>query len=143
VNAALVPDLGRSGNLQAVDAVREAADSISAQPTVFRGHCEVFRLRTSRWHRRCDYSRDTTWFHPCSGIAPGQRYIHVTIYPGHDYVSVEKPSTGSCCLGCASGYSGMGELVPAAFQPRPTRVLTRQAAYNPCEGPSDPTPIIL
>lgn len=85
------------------------------KPTVYHGHCEVFRLRISRRHRRCEYSRDTTWFHPCSDIAPGQQYIHITVYPGHDFIDVKEPSASACCLGCASGYSGMEDLIPAAL----------------------------
>lgn len=79
---------------------------------VYRGVCEVFRLRTSRKHRRCDYSRDTSWYHVCTPISPGQQYIHVTAYPGHDVVETDRPQSGACCLNCASGYTGMDTLCP-------------------------------
>jgi hypothetical protein len=78
--------------------------------TVYRGAHEVFRLRTSRKYRRCDYSRDTSWFRACSDIKPGQQYVHVTVYPGHDFVQTDRPQVGACCIACASGYTGMDTL---------------------------------
>lgn len=80
---------------------------------VYRGAHEVFRLRTARKGRRCDYSRDTSWFRFCKPIEPGQQYIHVTVYPGHDFVQTDRPATGACCLACAEGYTGMETIVRA------------------------------
>lgn len=81
--------------------------------TVYRGANEVFRLRTSRKNRACDYSRDTSWARACTPIRPGQQYVHVTVYPGHDVVETNRPQTGACCLACARGYTGMDDLVSA------------------------------
>ncbi len=80
-------------------------------PTIYRGACEKFELVTARKSHRCDFSRDTSWFRGCAQtIQPGQKYVRVTTYPGHDVVEVSTPSTGACCLACADGYTHMDTL---------------------------------
>lgn len=86
------------------------------RPTIYRGASQVFRLVTARKGYRCDYSRDDSWFRFCKSIAPGEQYVRVTVYPGHDFVETKVPATGACCLACASGYTGMEEVVPDAFE---------------------------
>lgn len=87
-------------------------EGVDTPPTVYRGACEKFELVTARKSHQCRYSRDTSWFRVCSGtVAPGEQYVRVTTYPGHDVVEVSKPTTGACCVGCASGYNHMDTLV--------------------------------
>ena len=89
----------------------ESDTQSSEQARVYFGHCETFRLRKSRKDRTCDYSRDTSWFRLCRTIRPGDDYVHVTAYPGHDYVQTKVPTSGACCVVCAEGYAGMDDLV--------------------------------
>jgi hypothetical protein len=81
-------------------------------PSIYRGHCETFQLVTARKTHRCDYSRDLSWFRACAmHIKPGNKYVRVTVFPGHDFIDVEVPTSGACCVVCAEGYNFMDDLV--------------------------------
>ncbi len=86
--------------------------ALRPKDTVYRGAFEVFRLRTARKGHSCDYSRDSSWYRACKPIQAGEQYVHVTVFPGHDFVRTEHPITGACCLACAGGYTGMDQIVP-------------------------------
>lgn len=77
---------------------------------IYRDHAMVAKLVTARKGHGCDFSRDTSWARPCRPIQPGDQYVRITIFPGHDFREVRVPETGACCLGCASGYSGLDTL---------------------------------
>jgi hypothetical protein len=53
--------------------------------------------RTARKRHRCDDQR-----HGCTRwIKPGERYREHVIYPGHDVITVDKPTVMRQCGGCA------------------------------------------
>jgi hypothetical protein len=55
-------------------------------------------IRTARKLHRCDDQRDG-----CSGrIWHGERYREYVIYPGHDFIAVDKPTVMRQCGACAA-----------------------------------------
>jgi hypothetical protein len=58
---------------------------------------EKATVRNARKRHRCDEQRNG-----CSGlIRPGERYWEHMIYPGHDIVTVDKPTRLRQCGACA------------------------------------------
>lgn len=78
--------------------------------TVYRSHAMTARLVTARKSHGCDYSRDSSWSRACHTIQPGEQYVRVTVFPGHDYMETPRPTSGACCLPCAEGYIGLDTL---------------------------------
>lgn len=80
------------------------------EATTYRSHAMTARLVTARKGHRCDYSRDVSWGRACRPIAPGDQYVRVTVFPGHDFIECKAPQSGACCLPCAEGYIGLDTL---------------------------------
>lgn len=89
-------------------------EDVLIEATVFRSHALTARLVTARKSHPCDYSRDVSWGRACRTVRPGEQYVRVTLFPGHDFVEVKQPTTGACCLACAEGYDGLDSLTRAA-----------------------------
>lgn len=82
--------------------------------TTFRAQGLAAKLVTARKGRPCDYSRDTSWYRACQYIRPGQQYVRVTVFPGHDFLEVKHPETGACCIACAEGYPEFEDIARTA-----------------------------
>jgi len=84
------------------------------EATTYRDHAMTARLVTARKFHPCDYARDVSWGRACHTIRPGEQYVRVTVFPGHDFRDVPQPESGACCIPCAEGYSGLDELAALA-----------------------------
>lgn len=83
--------------------------------TLYRDHAMTARLVTARKSHHCDYSRDVSWGRACRVyVAPGEKYVRVTVFPGHDMYETDVPESGACCLPCAEGYIGLDRLAKLA-----------------------------
>ena len=90
---------------------------VLVEAATYRDHALVAKLVTARKPHRCDYSRDSSWFRACRDIRPGDQYVRITTFPGHDFIEVTTPVTGACCLPCAEGYefSNLAEVAYLAL----------------------------
>ena len=56
-------------------------------------------------------ARKTHWCDSCarwSAIQPGEQYLEGAVFPGHDYIDVDRPTRVRECRSCAERY-GRGD----------------------------------
>lgn len=88
--------------------------SAFVEAATYRSHAMTAKLVTARKSHQCEYSRDSSWARACRTVRPGDQYVRVTVFPGHDFIDTNAPSTGACCLVCAEGYIGLDDVARAA-----------------------------